>query len=138
MLEYKYVATPFLAWLVTGCAKFAINSMKEKRLAFDLIGYGGMPSNHASIASAPLFLLLLTEGLDSPAIGIAVAFLFIVLLDASSLRREVQKHAIALNQIDELGLRERIGHTKRELFGGCVVGGIVAYAVFWINGQLIW
>lgn len=129
MLEFKYVATPLLAWLVTGCSKFAINSLKEKRLAFDLIGYGGMPSNHASIASAPFFLILLVDGAGSPAMGIATAFLFIVLLDASSLRREVQKHAIALNQLDDLRLRERIGHTRLELLGGCVVGFLVALLV---------
>ena len=48
-MDLSYALTPFLAWLVAGILKFTINSIKAKQLAFGLIGYGGLPSNHSAI-----------------------------------------------------------------------------------------
>jgi putative flippase GtrA len=39
-MDFSYVLTPFLAWLVAGVMKFTINSIKARQLAFGLIGYG--------------------------------------------------------------------------------------------------
>lgn len=36
-LDMSYGLTPFVAWLLAGCSKFAINSLRARRLAFDLI-----------------------------------------------------------------------------------------------------
>ena len=119
MQQFEYIATPFLAWLMAGTLKFAINSVKAKRLAFDLIGYGGMPSNHTTIVSSVTFLILMREGLHSPALGLAVAVLFIVMLDAGSLRRQVGRHAAHLNELSHSTThRERIGHTAVEMLMG--------------------
>ncbi|EGQ9566521.1 divergent PAP2 family protein, partial [Vibrio parahaemolyticus] len=35
-MDLSYLITPFWAWLLAGCTKFAINTIKERRLAFDL------------------------------------------------------------------------------------------------------
>jgi acid phosphatase family membrane protein YuiD len=43
-MDYSYLLTPLLAWLTAGSVKFLMNSMRARRLAFDLIGYGGLPS----------------------------------------------------------------------------------------------
>ncbi|WP_272946035.1 divergent PAP2 family protein [Vibrio mexicanus] len=51
-MDISYIVTPFFAWLLTGILKFFFNSITEKRLAFDLIGYGGFPSNHSSIVAS--------------------------------------------------------------------------------------
>ncbi|MCX5471939.1 divergent PAP2 family protein [Alcaligenes sp. A-TC2] len=128
-MTYAYILTPFLAWLVAGVLKFLVNSFRAGRLAFDLIGYGGMPSNHSSIVSSMAALVYLKEGLSSPVLGVSIALLFIVLLDANSLRKQIEKHAIALNKIRDFNLRERIGHSKTEILAGCLVGGGVACAV---------
>lgn len=123
-----YLIIPFFTWLVTGGLKFVINCIREKRLAFDLIGYGGMPSNHSAIVSSITALVALREGLNSPAFGVALAFTFIVLLDANSLRNQVGKHAQALNtllkqsNVDAPVLRERIGHSKPEILAGLATG----------------
>ena len=63
MNYYSYLITPFLAWLVAGCLKFLINSIKAKQLAFGLIGYGGLPSNHSAIVSSMVALIALRKGL---------------------------------------------------------------------------
>ena len=137
MNYYSYLITPFLAWLAAGCLKFLINSIKAKKLAFGLIGYGGLPSNHSAIVSSMVALIAFKEGIDTPAFGVALTLAFIVLLDANSLRRAVGKHAVAINKLakDEpeyQQLRERMGHTKIEILAGVVVGGVVG---FWV-GQL--
>jgi len=132
-MDLSYVVTPFFAWLVAGCAKFAINTIRAKRLAFDLIGYGGMPSNHSSIVSSAVAIIAYKEGLQHPALVVALALAFIVLLDANSLRRKVGQHAEAINELnkdnDVPKLRERMGHTRLEILAGIFTGAISAYIV---------
>jgi acid phosphatase family membrane protein YuiD len=126
--------TPFLAWLVAGVSKFAINSFKAKKLAFGLIGYGGFPSNHSAIVSSMAALIALKDGMGTPAFGVAVTLAFVVMLDANSLRQQVGKHATAINKLaadtaDHQALRERIGHTRWEIAAGIAVGIAVAAMV---------
>lgn len=133
--KVEYAITPFLAWLVAGCAKFIINSVKSGRLAFELIGYGGCPSNHSAIVSSTLAIIALTEGIDNPAFGAALSMAFIVMLDASSLRRQVGEQAKIINKLatktpGHRSLRERIGHSKLEILAGAIVGIVAAKAVF--------
>jgi acid phosphatase family membrane protein YuiD len=134
MSTYAYVLTPFLAWLVAGCSKFAINSIKAGKPAFGLIGYGGLPSNHSAIVSSMAALIAFKQGLDQPAFGVALTLAFIVMLDANSLRLQVGRHAAAINQLavgagDHKPLRERMGHTRIEIGAGILVGILVAWAV---------
>ena len=133
-MDLAYALTPFLAWLVTGCVKFAVNSLRAKRLAFDLIGYGGLPSNHTAIVASAATLVALREGVGHPAFGVAMALAFIVVLDANSLRRQVGLHAEAINKLaasdpGQRLLRERMGHTRLDITVGALVGGLVAVAV---------
>ncbi|MEA1989138.1 MAG: divergent PAP2 family protein [Pseudomonadota bacterium] len=134
LVEYIYLITPFVAWLVAGITKFIVNSIKAKQLAFGLIGYGGLPSNHSAIVSSMVFLIALKEGVAHPAFGVAVTLAFIVLLDANSLRQQVGKHAKAINLLqtdkDIKPLRERMGHTRIEILAGVAVGGLVAWVLF--------
>jgi hypothetical protein len=133
-MDYSYLITPFLAWLWAGILKFTINSIRAKQLAFGLIGYGGLPSNHSSIVSSMATLIALKEGVNHPAFGVAITVAFIVMLDANSLRREIGKHAVAINQLvspvsTPENLRERIGHTRLEILTGILVGYLVAKTV---------
>lgn len=132
---YIYLITPFCAWLTAGILKFCINSIKTKKLAFTLIGYGGLPSNHSAIVSSTTALIALQQGIDTAAFAVAITFTFIVLLDANSLRQQVGKHAIAINKINsnspqEIPLRERMGHTRLEIFAGIITGISVAYFLY--------
>ncbi len=133
-MEWAYLMMPFVAWLVAGSSKFVINSIRAKQLAFGLIGYGGMPSNHSAIVSSMAALIAFKEGIAHPAFGVALALAFIVLLDANSLRRQIGRQAEAINRLqqkmDAKPLRERIGHTKVELLGGIAVGVLTAYFMF--------
>ena len=130
-MNLSYLVTPFIAWLVAGSLKFLINSLKAKRLAFGLIGYGGLPSNHTAIVSSMAALIGFKEGVANPAFGVALTLAFIVMLDASSLRKQVGKQAVTINKIAHLtgvsgSLRERMGHSMVEIVAGVVVGIVVA------------
>lgn len=114
--------------------KFIINSIRSKQLAFGLIGYGGLPSNHSAIVTSTAALIGLKEGITQPSFAVAVTLAFIVILDASSLRRQVGKHAGAINRmaagdISHVALRERMGHTRIEIVAGVIVGIAVAAIV---------
>jgi acid phosphatase family membrane protein YuiD len=132
-MDLSYLLTPFIAWLAAGCLKFLINSIRAKKLAFGLIGYGGLPSNHSAIVSSMAALIALKEGIGHPVFGLAVTLAFIVMLDASSLRKQVGTQATAINRLTKTltprpaDLRERMGHTPIEILAGAITGVCVAY-----------
>ncbi len=135
-MDTSYLLTPLLAWLVAGSSKFIINSIRQRRLAFQLIGYGGLPSNHSAIMSSMTALIALNQGINEPAFGVSLTVSMIVILDAHSLRRQIGEHATRINcYLDPSAskhlprLRERIGHTPLEILTGILVGIAVGYGM---------
>ncbi|MEW5755709.1 MAG: divergent PAP2 family protein [Pseudomonadota bacterium] len=133
-MDLSYAIMPFFAWLCAGSLKFLINSLKARRLAFDLIGYGGMPSTHSAIVSSMAALVALKEGIQHPAFGIALTLAIIIMVDANGLRRQVGRHAAAINKLgaqtpSHTPLRERMGHSRAEILAGITVGALCAYLV---------
>lgn len=134
-----YLVLPFVTWFVTGCTKFAVNTIRSKGLAFQQIGYGGFPSNHSAIVTAMACMIGLREGIAHPAFGAALTLAFIVIMDANSLRIKVGQHATRINELNQgkdiEPLRERVGHSKVEILGGvgmgilcaCVLNALTAY-----------
>ncbi|MBC7685368.1 MAG: divergent PAP2 family protein [Bdellovibrionales bacterium] len=134
-MDISYLATPVLTWLVVGPIKFLINSVRQRRWAFDLVGNGGFPSNHSAVVTSMATLIALREGMDHPAFGVAVTLAFIVMIDANSLRQHVGKHAAAINRFGvtasgHVPLRERMGHTMVEIGGGICTGVAMGFALF--------
>jgi len=140
-MQFSYFFLPLLTWFVVGVSKFLVNSIRIRRWAFDEIGYGGFPSNHVAICSAMVAYIVLREGIDEPATGVAAALLLVVVLDATDLRRKVGEHASILNVLAGKGLRrrvlrERIGHNWFEVLGGVLVGGFVAASYHFVTAGL--
>ncbi|MEN3274997.1 MAG: uncharacterized protein V7631_787 [Massilia sp.] len=126
-MDFAYLITPFLTWMVVGPIKFLITSARQRRWAFNLVGNGGFPSNHSSVVTSMATLIALREGIDHPAFGVAVTLAFIVMIDANSLRQHVGRQAAAINRLaiavtGHITLRERMGHTLVEIGGGIVTG----------------
>ena len=139
-MDLSYALTPFLAWLVAGVLKFVVNSLRAGKLAFGLIGYGGLPSNHSAIVSSTAALIALREGVDHPAFGVALTRAFGVMMDASSLRRQVGKQAEAINRLAgpsqvHAPLRARMGHSLPEIVAGIAVGSFVAVVMQMVMGS---
>lgn len=137
-MDLAYLILPFLTWFVTGVIKFIINSVKTSKLAFEQVGYGGMPSNHSAIVSALVMMVALREGFTHPAFGVALTLAFIVIMDAGGLRRQIASHAVLLNKLKQQHqgneLRESFGHDKLEIIAGIVVGIVIAWLVNWLSG----
>ena len=126
-MEFIYLVTPVLTWMMVGPIKFLITSARQRRWAFNLVGNGGFPSNHSAVVTSMATLIALREGMGHPAFGVAVTLAFIVMIDANSLRQHVGRHAVTLNRLhdgkeDYVILRERMGHTLVEIAGGIVTG----------------
>jgi acid phosphatase family membrane protein YuiD len=137
-MELIYLVAPVLTWTVVGPIKFLINSARQRRWAFNLVGNGGFPSNHSAVVTSMATLIALREGMGHPAFGVAVALAFIVMIDANSLRQHVGRQAAAINRLAGTdgaanGLRERMGHTLAEIAGGICTGiamGFLLNALF--------
>ena len=123
-----------VAYLLAGATKFAVNSARSGRLAFDQIGLGGLPSTHSAIASSPAWILLLNGKARSEMFAIALALVAVVVIDAMDLRRKIERVHTVLKQEfpDSAGaqkLRERVGHRPVEIVAGLAIGGIAALLV---------
>jgi acid phosphatase family membrane protein YuiD len=136
-MDFTYLLTPLLTWLVVGPIKFLINSARQRRWAFNLVGNGGFPSNHSATVTSMATLIALREGIGHPAFGVAVTLCFIVMIDANSLRQHVGRQAAAINRLaagaSDAGyrpLRERMGHTLVEIGGGIVTGILMGNLIY--------
>jgi acid phosphatase family membrane protein YuiD len=144
IIRHPWFISAFFAGGLAQLIKFTVVAIRLRRFDFPLLwSAGGMPSAHAALVTALAVSVGLTEGFDSHEAMIAVGFGTIVLADAATLRRAAGDQAALLNRIvDRLGgpekfgvkrLRERLGHTRREVVGGVLFGMAVAYVVcrFW-------
>ena len=134
MRDCIYVVLPFMAWVVAGSMKFIVNYLRFGNKAKQLIGYGGFPSTHSTVLSAPVFLCGFTEGFNTPLFSLGIGALLILVIDAHGLRRKVGEQAAAINAlrkatgINAEPLRERMGHSWFEISGGIVLGALLGLA----------
>jgi uncharacterized protein len=130
-MEFIYAIMPLIGWLVAGCTKFAVNFLRHRKKAFQLIGNGGFPSTHTTIVTSTTMLIGFTVGFFTPIFGLAITFLYITIIDATGIRRTVGKQAKVLNKYviveKEKPLRERQGHNYIEVGGGLVLGTLLAF-----------
>ena len=125
-----------LAWglIACGLAQFL-------KLFFELILYkrwrpsvlfetGGMPSSHSALVTGTASGIGIELGFDEPIFALAATFAFIVMYDASGIRRAAGLTASRLNQLPsnswpsppESPLKESLGHTRIQVLVGSVMG----------------
>ena len=129
-----------LAWFVAQTLKVLITLLIEREFKFERFhGSGGMPSSHASTIMAASTSFGLTVGFNTPMYALALIMAFIVMYDASGVRRSVGKQAKLLNDIikdlyefkhlQEERLKELVGHKPTEVAVGAILGVIIANIV---------
>lgn len=132
--------TAVLGWFVAQFLKGLLASLSERKFLLErFFGSGGMPSSHSSLVTALLTMVFITRGFASAEFAIAAVFWFITTYDAGGVRYAVGEQAKIINQIiinDEKIDREKLfkelmGHTKPEIFGGCLLGAAIA-VVYWL------
>lgn len=134
----KIFMTTLSAWIIAQTIKVTIGVIRQRKFDFRwFVGTGGMPSSHAAGASCLATAMGLEYGFDSVFFALAASFAIVVMFDAQGVRRATGRQARILNKItediywkgriEEMRLRELIGHTPIEVVGGFFVGVITAF-----------
>ncbi len=130
-----------LAWGLAACGLAQISKLLFE-LIFNqrwrpsvLIETGGMPSSHSALVTGTAAGVGLQLGFNDPVFALASTIAFIVMYDASGIRRSAGLIAAKVNQItkdnsnnfsSETILKESLGHTKIEVLVGSLLGPLVA------------
>ena len=127
---------PLLTWFSIQLFKVIWDLVTTKKFNFKrILGAGGMPSSHSAVVTSLATMIGKCEGINSPIFGLAIIFAFVVMYDATGVRRAAGKQAKILNkivntpgltkaQISEK-LEESLGHTPIQVFVGALIGIIV-------------
>ncbi|MGE5576364.1 MAG: divergent PAP2 family protein [Syntrophothermus sp.] len=137
LVHNQVLRVSLLAWLLAQGLKGIHSVIKERRLNFRrFVGAGGMPSSHSAFVTSLATAIGLTEGWETTTTALAIVFAFIVMYDASGVRRAAGKQAQVLNKIvDEFyqeghvredRLKELLGHTPVEVIAGALLGIVMA------------
>ncbi len=144
LFSNKMLISAVLGWFAAQFLKVIFVLIREKK--FDVrrfVGSGGMPSSHSAFVIALTTAVGYETGLNSAPFAICVVLAFVVMYDASGVRRASGQQAEILNKIIEnfgtenleitgKRLKELIGHTPFEVFAGALVGIIVAVLLYMV------
>ena len=141
-----------LAWGLAACGLAQFSKLlfelifKQRWRPSVLIETGGMPSSHSALVTGTAAGIGLQLGFNDPVFALASTIAFIVMYDASGIRRSAGLTAAKVNQIlkdnsnelsSETTLKESLGHTKIEVLIGSILGPIVALpGIFFIGSPL--
>ena len=138
--QNKILITGCVAWLLSQFIKAIIYLVINKRFNWErLLGDGGMPSSHSATVTAVAVMTGLRCGWESPIFAIAAILALVVMHDAMGVRQETGKQAKVINNMLELinsfgrreltpeeTLKEFVGHTRRQVMIGALLGGVIA------------
>lgn len=101
---------------------------------------GGMPSSHTSLVTTLAVGVARYAGVDSSLFAVTLIFSMYFVFEAAGLRQEVGNQARVLNDIvdemrqthhvDPSRLKELVGHTWGEVWGGFLLGLAVSWIAF--------
>ena len=140
-----------IAWMCAQVLKIVLTLITTKKFRAErLWGAGGMPSAHSAMVCSLTIAIARFEGVNSATFALAVMFAFVTMYDAMGVRRETGEHAKLLNkyvnrleredadvdgdgvpdrQVEEIELKEYIGHTPLEVLGGVLLGILVGILI---------
>ena len=115
-----------------------------------LLETGGMPSSHATLVSGVAAGVGWQVGFDQPLFALACALALVVMYDASGVRRAAGLQAERLNALmmgttpvdgddssSPVPLNTSLGHTRRQVFVGAVLGiAVVLLGISQVGGIL--
>ena len=143
LVKNDVLITAVTGWFVAQILKVLIVLFQKKRLDWSrLIGSGGMPSSHTSFVISLTTAVGYKEGLSSTLFAVCCVLSFIVMYDASGVRRATGTQAKVINklvdsyeetedvEISDEKLKELIGHSPLEVFAGAVLGILIAVFMY--------
>jgi acid phosphatase family membrane protein YuiD len=139
---HKIGIAAVLAGIIAQALKVVIELIRTRRLnLLRILDNGGMPSSHTALVTTLTFGAGVYAGVDSSLFSITLVFSLYFIFEAAGLRQEVGNQARVLNDlvdelkathhIDRSRLKELVGHTWGEVFGGLVLGLLLAYFFYY-------
>jgi len=133
------------AWFLAQSIKFLEHGVRRHRVDFTVfVRTGGMPSAHTAACAAVLASVGLRAGWNSALFAVMLLVTFIVMYDAQGVRRAAGQQARILNEmvaqlrtahrIPHGKLAELLGHTRREVFAGLLLGIAVTLLLHAVTG----
>ncbi len=123
------------AWVIAQVAKFFITLIlnRDELSLGVLVSSGGMPSSHTATVCALTTAVVLEQGLGSTMFAICGVLSFIVMYDATGVRRSAGEQAQTLNQLIthlfdqkqipiDTTVKEILGHTPLQVIIGAILG----------------
>ena len=144
LFQNRILIAACLAWLLSQVAKAIIHLIIHRRFVWErLLGDGGMPSSHSATVTAMAVSTGQLCGWNSPLFAIAAVLALVVMHDAMGVRQETGKQARVINSMLELinsmgrgeltpeeTLKEFVGHTRRQVVVGALLGAAVALVMY--------
>lgn len=132
-----WIWTTLAGWFIAQFIKIIISLIRDHKFSFRmLMASGGMPSSHSASVCALATSLGSSEGFNSPIFALAALMAFIIMYDATGVRRETGEQSKLLNKIAadlsngktkylNRDLKELVGHTPIQVFAGAALGIVV-------------
>ena len=129
-----------LAWGLIACGLAQLSKLvfeliqNQKFRPSILFETGGMPSSHSALITGTASGVGLQLGFNDPLFALAATMAFIVMYDASGVRRAAGLTSAKVNELIDKGtfpiegkpLKETLGHTKTEVLVGSLLGPAIA------------
>ena len=102
---FEILDNAVLAWGLAACGLAQLSKLFVEALKFRrwrpsvLLETGGMPSSHSALVTATASGVGIELGFDHPGFAVASAFAFIVMYDASGIRRSAGVIATRVNEL---------------------------------------
>ena len=145
MISNPFLLTAVSSWLIAQVLKTVINAVVQKKFSLErLLGDGGMPSGHSATGTSLAVMSALTYGTGSFQFAVTTVLAIVVCHDAMGVRQETGKQAVMINEIvrsfrilseenlQEVKLKEFVGHTPVQVIAGVLLGVINAFVMFYL------
>ena len=137
---FQLLNNSVICWALIACLFAQISKLFIQLVFFRkwrpsvLIETGGMPSSHSALVTAAASGIGVQLGFDNPEFALASTLAFIVMYDASGIRRSAGNIALRVNDlpadlwpsIPSDPLKESLGHTRFEVLIGALMGPAIA------------
>ena len=141
IFQNEILVIAFITWAIAQTIKPFIGYLITRSFDWKMFfSTGGMPSSHATLVTSVAVGCGLIVGWATPIFAVAATLAVVVIYDAAGVRRQAGIHAQTINlivqevlqghPISDTQLREVLGHTPIEVFGG-ILWGSVATVTLW-------
>ena len=139
-VTHEFLDNSSLAWGLVACGVAQLSKLLLELILHRrwrpavLLETGGMPSSHSALVTGTSACIGWTLGFDHPLFALAAMVAFVVMYDASGIRRAAGFTAERVNALpDELWrepiskpLKESLGHSRLQVLVGSLIGPLVA------------